>query len=71
MALTSCPIRSASHHPPPGDRIATVGGGIGAVRGHLLRDLGRGGGGGGGREFGGFVVLSVAWWAVAAPPRSI
>ena len=23
------------------DRIATVGGGIGAVRGHLLRDLGR------------------------------
>ncbi len=46
-------------------------GGIGAVRGHLLRDLGRGGGGGGSGGFGGFVVLSVAWWAVAAPPWSI
>ena len=44
---------------------------IGAVGGHLLRDLGRGGGGGDRGEFGGFVVISVAWWAVAAPPRSI
>jgi len=47
-----------------------VGAEIGAVGGHLLCDLGRGGGGDSG-EFGGFVVLSVAWWAVAAPPRSI
>ena len=48
-----------------------MGAGIGAVRGHLRRDLGRGGGGGGSGGFGGFVVLSVAWWAVAASPRSI
>jgi len=31
-----------------------VGGGIGAVRGHLRRDLGRGGGGGSSGGFGGF-----------------
>ena len=46
------------------------GGGIGAVRGHLRRApavvvvvvaV----------AFGGFVVLSVAWWALAASPRSI
>jgi len=48
-----------------------LGAGIGAARGHLRRDLGRGGGGGGGGGFGGFVALPVAWWAVAAPPRSI
>ena len=49
-----------------------MGGGIGAVRGHLRRALGRGGGGGGSSGgFGGFLALPVAWWAVAAPPRSI
>ena len=48
-----------------------LGAGIDAARGHLRRDLGRGGGGGDSGEFGGFVVISVAWWAVAAPPRSI
>ena len=35
------------------------------------RDLGRGGGGGSSGGFGGFLALPVAWWAVAAPPRSI
>jgi len=53
------------------DRIATVGGGIGAVRGHLRRDPGSGGRGGSSGRFGGFLALPVAWWAVAAPPRSI
>jgi len=48
-----------------------VGAGISAVRGHLLRDLGRGGGRVGSGGFGGFVALPVAWWAVAAPPWSI
>ena len=48
-----------------------MGAGIGAVRGHLRCDLGRGGGGGGSGGFGGFLALPVAWWAVAAPPRSI
>ena len=69
------PLLGLSEHAEPRwcyyDRIATVGGGIGAVRGHLRCDLGRGRGGGGSGGFGGFVVLSVAWWAVAAPPRSI
>ena len=51
-------------------RVATVGAGIGAVRGHLRRDLGRGGGGGGSGGFGGFLALPVAWWAVAALPWS-
>jgi len=46
-----------------------VGAGIGAVRGHLRRDPGRGGGGGGSGGFGGFLALPVAWWAVAASPR--
>ena len=44
---------------------------VGAVRGHRRRDLGRGGGGGSSGGFGGFLALPVAWWAVAAPPRSI
>ena len=50
-----------------------MGAGIGAVRGHLRRDLGRGGGGGcgGSGGFGGFLALPVAWWAVAASPRPI
>ena len=45
-----------------------LGAGIGAARGHLRRDLGRGGGGSSG-GFGGFLALPVAWWAVAASPR--
>ena len=48
-----------------------MGAGIGAVRGHRRRDLGRGGGGGGSGGFGGFLALPVAWWAVAASPRPI
>ena len=46
-----------------------MGAGIGAVRGHRRRDLGRGGGGGSSGGFGGFLALPVAWWAVAASPR--
>ena len=51
-------------------RVATVGAGIGAVRGHLRCDLGRGGGGGSSGGFGGFLALPVAWWAVTALPWS-
>ena len=46
-----------------------MGGGIGAVRGHLLRDLGRGGGGGSSGGLGGFLALPAAWCAVAPAPR--
>ena len=47
-----------------------MGAGIGAVCGHLQRDLGRGGGGGSSGGFGGFLALPVAWWAVTALPWS-
>ena len=69
------PLLGLSEHAEPRwcyeDRVATVGAGIGAVRGHLRCDLGRGGGGGGSGGLDGFLALPAAWWAVAALPRSI
>ena len=67
------PLLGLSEHAEPRwcyeVRVAAVGNGIGAVRGHLRRDLGRGGSGGSSGGFGGFLALRVAWWAVTASPR--